>query len=198
VDESIKRLLLIAPPGSSKTTWLISAFLGYYLGIFPERHIIIGSVDDSTAEKRSLSLRSAAESESWKKIFPHIYPDGNRKWEQKEWSLRTGSSGIGDIHPTVRSYGTGAGITGSRAELLLGDDLLDFRNTRTPGMRVTTRDWFFNSFLSRLTPDGRCILIGTQWNAADLYSELRKRSDWVTVHMPLLSEAKDGYYAYIS
>lgn len=195
IDENVKRLLIIAPPGTAKTTWLVSAFLGYYLGIFPDRHTIIGSVDDATAEKRSLSLRSMVESEKWRAVFPGIEPDHNRKWEQKEWSIGTRA---GDLHPTMRSYGTGASITGSRAELLLGDDLLDYNNTRTPGMREVVRNWFDNSFLSRLTPDGRAIIIGTSWNAADIYADLRKLLSWTIIHMPLLSEAEDGYCAFIT
>jgi hypothetical protein len=104
------------------------------------------------------------------------------------------------LHPTVRGYGTGSSITGSRADFLLGDDLLDFDSTRTHHQRQLTKDWLHNSFLSRRkSKTGRVVLIGTSWNAADIYAEIRKEdSGWVVCHVPLLSEAEDGFYADIT
>jgi hypothetical protein len=199
-DESIKKLLIISPPDSAKTTWLVSAFAGCYIGFYPENSVIIGSVDDSTAEKRSLSLRNMVEEDEWKQIFDTVSPDPKLKWEQKEWTVaENGKSKKGRLHPTVRSYGTGASITGSRADLLLGDDLLDKNNTRTPGGRKTFAEWFESMFISRMKARvGRCVLIGTSWNAEDYYSHIRKNSQgWVIVHVPSLSDT-DGFYASLT
>ncbi|MEI8167862.1 MAG: hypothetical protein WCG26_15880, partial [Chloroflexales bacterium] len=61
----ITKLLIIAPPESAKTTWILSAFTGAYLGLYPERSIIIASSSGPIAEKRSISLRNAVFTRAW-------------------------------------------------------------------------------------------------------------------------------------
>jgi len=137
----------------------------------------------------------------WRACFPSVLPDVKMKWEQKEWSLSEGNNtSPGRLHPTMRAYGTGSSIIGSRANFILGDDLLDFDNTRTKHQRITTQQWFETSFLSRAkSMVGRVVLIGTMWNADDLYAHIRKDGkNWTICHVPLLSESEDGkFYAYI-
>jgi phage terminase large subunit-like protein len=195
-DERIKRLLIIAPPGSAKTTWM-SAYLACRAGFYPESNVILASVNASTAEKRSMAIRTAVERPTWQDIFPGVLRAEDMKYEQMEWSLApNGKSAPGRLHPTIRAYGTGESIVGSRGDLLLGDDILDMENTRTQHAREIVKEWFYTSFLSRNKPLGRIVLIGTEWNAADLYAELRKSGGWVVCHMPLLADG--DLYADIS
>lgn len=198
-DERVKQLLIIAPPESAKTTWMVSAFLACRIGFYPESNVILASVNASTAEKRSIAVRTAVESEIWRYLFPKVDRAEGMKYEQAEWSIAPdGKPHPGRLHPTVRAYGTGESIVGSRADLLLGDDLLDMENTRTDNARKLVREWFHTSFLSRRKTGGRVILIGTAWNAADLYAEIRKEKiGWVVCHTPLL-ENGDGFYADIT
>lgn len=201
-DEHIKKLMIISPPESAKTTWLVSAFMGCRVGIFPEGNHIIASVDADTAMKRSMSIRNSIESSTWKSLFPNILSASGMKWEQGEWSLApAGIPHPGRLHPTVRAYGTGQSIVGSRADLLLADDILDFENTRTDGGRKVTEEWFHNSFLSRRkagAKPGRVIVIGTSWNSADLYNKIRKEDQgWVICHTPILVD-QPPFYADIT
>lgn len=195
----IKRLLIISPPGSAKTS-VVFAYIGAYVGVLPENSVIVSSVSDEVAEKRSLYIRNMVESTDWKKLFPGVSRNKSMKWEQQEWSLsRAGKLEGPRLHPTMRSYGVGASITGSRADLIIADDILDFDNTRTAHQRETVHSWFHNSLLSRLKVDGRVIVIGTSWNQQDLYAQIRAGADgWVICHTPLLSEAEDGFYADIT
>jgi hypothetical protein len=197
-DDRIKKLMIIAPPDSAKTTISI-AFLSTYIGFYPEHNCIIASVSDDVAEQRSLSLRNIIIAPSWKAIFPSILPAERMKWEQSNWSLApNGMAKPGRIHPTVSSYGTGASITGSRADIILGDDILDNDNTRTFHQRKLVKEWIHNSFLPRRKANGRVILIGTSWHSEDAYNDIRKsRHGWVICHMPSLSERDDGYYVDI-
>lgn len=198
-DDNIKKLLIIAPPESAKTTWMVSAFLACRIGFYPQENVILASVNASTAEKRSMALRTSVESEVWQYLFPGIQRAEGMKYEQAEWSIaRNGKPLPGRLHPTVRAYGTGESIVGSRGDLLLGDDILDQENTRTDAARRLVREWFHTSFLSRRKSGGRVILIGTAWNAGDLYAEIRKEQQgWVICHTPLLSST-EGFYASIT
>jgi len=200
-DESIRRLLIISPPDSAKTTWLVSAYLGAYIGFYPHKSVIIGCVDGSTAEKRSISLRNMTETPQWQTIFPNVIADTSMKRERVEWTVAlNGQSALGRINPSVRSYGTGASIIGSRADFLLGDDLLDTNNTRTKAGRDTFAIWFESMFLSRMKAQtGRCVVIGTSWNADDYYARIRRNpAGWSIVHVPSMIDDDSGFYAHIT
>lgn len=197
-DERIKRLLIIAPPESAKTTWLISAFAGCYVGLWPERNIIIGSVSDEVAEKRALSLRAMVESPAWQAAFPGILPvkaSVGLKWTTAEWSVApAGQPRPGRIHPTVFAVGRGGSVIGSRSDLLIGDDLLDFDSTRTQHQRSQGEQWIHNSFLSRVKARvGRAMIIGNAWHADDYYAKARRQGGWVVCHMSLLGDGPDVY-----
>jgi hypothetical protein len=180
-NETIKKLLIISPPDSAKTSWAM-AYLGCLIGKNPDKNYIVGAVTDDVAEKRSLSLRNTIESQIWKEMFPDVMRNEQMKWEQSEWSIKSiKSSPTGKLHPTVRSYGTNSSsIIGSRADFLLGDDLLSKENTATQGQRVKFEDWMDQQFLTRRKPKGRTILIGTAYNAADYYAKIRRNPmGWV-------------------
>jgi hypothetical protein len=188
-NPEIKRLLIIGPPESAKTTWAL-AFMACNIAFHPESNNIIGSIDAETAMKRSMTIRSLVESETWKSLFPDISAASGMKQEQAEWSIaRNGVATQGRLHPSMRGYGTGQAIVGSRADLLVGDDLIDYNLSRTIGMRKFVKEWFHNSFLSRLKSGGRVILIGTAWNAADLYADIRQSGEgWVICKTSLLQD----------
>lgn len=200
-DKNIDKLLLIAPPESGKTSWALNAYIATYVGFYPEANVIIASVSDGVAEARSLGIRNQVESDTWKACFPNVLPAKGMKWEQNNWSVApNGTPMRGRIHSTLRSYGTGSAITGARADLLFGDDILDENNTHTQAQRDNVRSWLHSSFLTRLKArKGRVVLIGTSWNAGDVYNEIRKDPElgkgWVICHLPFISDAEDGFYA---
>lgn len=194
-DERIKKLLIIAPPESAKTTWTISAYLGCKLGFFPQASFIIGSSDGNTAKKRSLSLRAMVETDEWRATFPGVLPAQGLTWDSMTWSLAPhGIPTPGRLHPTIAAYGTLGNITGSRANEVIGDDLLDFENTRTVNGREMVNAWVHNSFLPRRKARiGRALMIGTAWHHDDAYVRARDAGGFVVCRTPLLSEGADVY-----
>lgn len=201
-DWRIKRLLIIAPPESAKTTWVISAYLGCKVGIFPESNTIIGSVSGPVAERRSLSLRGMIETPEWQATFPGVLPvtasDG-LKFGTTEWSLApNGQPTSGRLHPTISAYGTGGSVIGSRADEIIADDLLDEDNSRTTHQRGLVERWLHTSLLSRRKARvGRIVVVGTAWHEADIYANIRRSPDWVVCHMLLLTEG-EAVYAHLS
>lgn len=198
-NNDIRKLLIIAPPESAKTTWVISAYLGCRIGIFPQQSVIIGSDAGATAEKRSVSLRAMVQTEAWQKTFPGVLPiraqEGGLKWETTEWSLAPdGIPFPGRLHPTIAAYGTGGAIVGSRGDMVLGDDLLNYEGSRSPTWRLRTEEWAHTSFLSRRKAStGRAAVIGTSWHPEDYLARIRAAGDWVVCHLPMLSEGPDVY-----
>lgn len=191
-DTSIRRLLIIAPPESAKTTWLL-AYLATSIGFHPEEPRIFASASGDVAKKRSMALRQIVESDAFQEVFPGTLPARGMSYENHQWSVaRGGVPRPGRIHPTVSAYGTGGSITGSRAYEVAGDDLLDNDNTRTAYQREYVDNWAHNSLFSRVQARvGRALLIGTAWHHDDLYARIRRGGQWVVCHTPLLSEGAD-------
>jgi hypothetical protein len=201
-DRRIKQLLIVAPPESAKTTWAVSAFCGLHVGVFPEWPILIGSVSGDTAERRSISLRAMVTSPEWQACFPEIKPVRGTEglsWQTHQWSVAPqGIPFPGRIHPSVSSVGTMGTVIGTRARLIIGDDLLDYDSTRTENQRETTVNWAHSSFFSReMAQVGRKILIGNAWHYKDLYARCREEGGWVVCHTPMLSESED-VYSYVT
>lgn len=194
-NEDIKKLLIIAPPESAKTTWLL-AYLGAHVAFYPEWPRIMAAVTGSVAEKRAQSLRLLVDSPEFHATFPDIKRAVGMTWTQGEWSVapHNGLPRPGRIHPSMFSVGVRGDVIGSRARLAVGDDILDFENTRTAHQRATIHEWFHSQFLSRrMSRVGRSIVIGTAWHHDDTYSKMRNQGDWVVCHVPLLSEGTAVY-----
>lgn len=198
-DESITKLVIVAPPESAKTTWIISAFTGAYIGCFPERSVIIASSTGPIAERRSISLRNAIMTRAWRQTYPTLAPAFGLPWKTTQWSIAPhGIPHAGRLHPTLSAYGTGGSVVGSRADLTVADDLLDTINTSTAYQREGVKQWFHTTLYSRLkSQTGRIVVIGTAWHAADLYADLRKQGSWVIVHTRLLADEGQSQIAYI-
>ncbi len=193
-DPFIRRLLIIGTPESAKTTWAL-AYAACLIGFYPERPGIIAASSGGVASKRSLALRNIVSSDEFKLTFPGVCAAAGMSWREDEWSVApNGTPHDGRLHPTVSAYGTGGSITGSRAAWLIGDDILDFDNTRTQGSRNTTDTWLHKSLLSRsAAKTGRVVIIGNAWHHDDSHARLRQNPEWATCHIPLLSDGPEVY-----
>jgi intein/homing endonuclease len=181
------------------TSWTLSAFTGAYIGCFPERSVLIASSSGPIAEKRSISLRNAILTRAWRRTYPTLAPALGLPWKTTQWSIApNGQPHSGRLHPTLSAYGTGGSVVGSRADLIVADDLLDSLNTSTSYQREGVKMWFHTTLYSRLkSRTGRIVVIGTAWHASDLYADLRRQGSWVVVHTRLLSDEGQPQIAYI-
>ncbi len=194
-DRRIQNLLIIAPPESAKTTWLLTGFTACEIGFYPERSNIIACSATDVAETRSKAIQAIVQGAAFRAIFPDVLPAAGLAYTSTEWSVApNGRPRPGRIHPTVAAYGTGGAITGSRSDLTIGDDIHDFENSRTAHQRSVVDTWLHNSLFSRSKAEtGRKIIIGTPWHHDDSYAKLRRLDNWVVCHTPALSEGKEVY-----
>lgn len=197
-DRSIKRLLIVAPPESAKTTWLM-AYAATQIAVQPQLPRIITSASGATAVTRSEALRTLLQSESFHETFPEVLPVAGMSYRAESWGVADhGIPRKGRIHPTMRAAGQTGPIIGGRAFEIYGDDILDEENTLTAKKREKVYTWLFRTLLSRLSARvGRIILIGTPWHHDDAYSRIRASNSWVVCHTPLLSE-HDEVFATIT
>jgi hypothetical protein len=197
-DWRIRKLLIIAPPESAKTTWAISAYLGCRIGMFPQQQVIIGSATADIATARSMALRGMVDSDAFRETFPGVQPvraaDGLR-WGTTAWSVAPyGQPFPGRLHPTIAAAGTGGTIEGGRGDEVVGDDLLSRSASQSPTERKKVEDWAHASLLSRRKAQvGRAVVIGTSHHPDDYLSHIRTAGDWVVCHMNLLGDGPEVY-----
>lgn len=100
-----------------------------------------------------------------------------------------------DISPSVKSVGITGQITGTRADLLISDDVEVPKNSGTQLQRDKLSE-AVKEYDAILKPGGQIIYLGTPQNEASLYNTLRRRGYetriW-TVLYPESEEEKESY-----
>lgn len=81
---------------------------------------------------------------------------------------------VPDISPSVKSVGITGQITGSRADLLIADDVEVVNNSGTQVQRDHLAE-SVKEFDSVLKPNGQILYLGTPQNEMSLYNELQNR-----------------------
>lgn len=150
-------LLLFAPPGSAKTTYVSVLFPPFYLANWPQNSILFGTHSVEFAERWGRRVRNdiALDAET---LGIRLAPDNQAA---ARWALTSG----GEYY----AVGAGTGISGFRADLGLGDD---FFGSREDAFSETVRrkrwDWYIDDFSARLKPGAKRILMNTRWHEEDV------------------------------
>lgn len=181
----IRRLLVVMPPGSAKSTYGTVTFPTWYIGKKRGRQVITASYNSDLAYKFSRRNRSIVRSKQYREIFDTELTQDNRA--AQAWSLTNGSS--------LMAAGLLAGITGNRADGIVIDDPLKGRqDADSKTIRETIWNEYLASVRSRLKPRGFVVLIQTRWHEDDLAGRILPKnyageSGWVT--------ARDGEQWYV-
>ncbi len=95
--------------------------------------------------------------------------------------------------PSIQAFGVHGNITGSRVDVIILDDVLDFENIRTPRLRQELWDWYHNAVGGRLVEGGKIISIGVAQHPDDIQHRFA-RHGWANVRFPVIDDA--GNYTW--
>lgn len=105
--------------------------------------------------------------------------------------------------PSLESIGTGGAITGGHYDIILADDLIDEKNSRTAIMREQVYDWFTGTLMELLEPNSKIIVVGTRKHYDDLYKRIMDNKLWNVYvekaiikypeHYQILAPDEEGY-----
>ena len=158
-DELVKNVIILAPPGSAKSTYASIVFPTWFMGRFPNNNIIMATYGSELAKKFGRKCRSVCKSEEYKEIFKAELVQGNSAAD--DWSITNLS--------TYMSGGILSGITGNRADGLIIDDPFKGREEAdSDTIRKKVKEEYKDSLLTRLKPKGWKIIINTRWHEDDL------------------------------
>lgn len=171
---------ILAPRDHGKSEQMVIARVLLELGLNPELRVKIVCENDARAVERIRSLRQHIEGNAeLHAIFPQLVPQRGREWSDHRLTVRRTSY---SKDASVEAVGILSAGTGGRADLLVFDDPVDYRNAIAhPAVRERVREVFWHDWFQLLEPHGRVIYIATPWHKADLTSEVSSRREFFHV-----------------
>jgi predicted phage terminase large subunit-like protein len=177
---STRRLMLLLPPGSAKSTYASLLFPAWWMACNPTCSVIAASHTASLAERFGRGVRLLlAEHEG--QLGVSLRPDA-----------RAAGRFITDQAGEYFAVGVHGAITGRRADLALIDDpVRSLVEAENPRAREQLWNWFRSELVTRLKPNGGILLVMTRWHPDDLAGRLIEQGGWSVLQLPALAEAGD-------
>jgi predicted phage terminase large subunit-like protein len=212
-NPDIKRLLIIAPPSSAKTTWISLALVAWHIGNNPLSTNYIGSISDAQASDRSRAVAQMIESDPrYHLVFPNIRPDKDN-WRAGDYTVLNTDYSVAEWRSQRLRYGQPKDVTlfssGVQSRGVIGrrltgmvvlDDPHDDENSRTQLQRDRVWDWFRLTLLTRLYgPEAVVRVIMTRWNSDDMAGRIIESGGWTVMHTPAVIEEppeSESFYSY--
>jgi hypothetical protein len=173
-------VMIEAPRGSTKTTFIAIVLPLWFLGHNPELRIKLVCGNDANAAKRLTEIKSHIEKDPlYKLAFPNVEIDSKLTNNLLTLNLKRKRH---TKDATIEAKGVLSDGTGDRADIVLLDDICNFKNsvgepsTRPKVLQKVRGDW-----LNTLNPlDGRVWSIFTPWHVEDANAILKKetRGKW--------------------
>lgn len=166
------RLALVELPRDHGKSFQMCGRVLWELGRNPGLRVKVVCATENVAAERSRFLRDAiAKNPKIGLVFPELRP--GKPWTAEAFTIQRPAEAIG---PSVAAFGVGAGSTGTRADLLICDDVVDVRALHSKADRNRTADYFTNNLMNLLEPDGRCWGLCTPWHSDDLNARLKSNT----------------------
>jgi hypothetical protein len=160
-------VLLICPREHGKTSQIVLRVI-WELGKNPNLRIKLVCQNDDTAVKRLNAIIDNIENNKRvKEVFSHLIPATRGEWSKTKIYVQRSDVGLTD--PSIEACGILSTGTGGRADLMIFDDPVDFRNAiQQPALRETVKEAYNNVWMNVAENDGRVWYIATLWHKDDL------------------------------
>ena len=162
-----RRLCIQAFRGVGKS-WITSAFVCHQLLLDPSKNILVVSASKQRADDFStFTLRLIQEMP----LLQHLMPGDHQRNSKVAFDVGPAPASHA---PSVTSKGITSAITGSRADLIVADDLESLNNSATTGMRDKLTE-ATKEFEAVIKPEGRIVYLGTPQTEMSIYAGLPQR-----------------------
>ena len=179
------RAMIIAPREHGKTEQLAIGRPIWRVGNNPEMRYKIVTQSDATAVKRLTSIKGhILRNPHVREVFPKLRPHP----QVDDWAKHTATvARLGeDKDPSFEAVGVLSSGTGGRADEILFDDVVDFRNAIVmPGLRALVKDTIRDVWLNLLTRDAVAVYIATPWHEDDATADMARNEAWAVLRQPI-------------
>ena len=172
-----RRLLINVPPEHAKSTTMTVNYATYRIAMNPNIRIVIISQTQTRAKEFLYSIKQRLTEEPWLKMQQVYGPPGGYKETADQWTAdriyleRTS----GEKDPTVQALGIGQQIYGTRADLIIMDDIVSTLNAHEWEKQL---NWLQKMVITRVGSTGILLIAGTRVSSVDLYKEIRNPEHW--------------------
>jgi predicted phage terminase large subunit-like protein len=167
LNDEYDELIILAPPGSAKSTYTSIAAPSYFLGRNPKGHVLTASYSTELAEKWGRRVRNTLDSDKFNNLFNvQLSKDST---SAGRWATAQG----GEFY----AAGVGSGILGFRADFAIIDDPISgFEEAQSMTRLAKIHGWYETDLVTRLKPQAKLVLICQRLARNDLAGYLIDRN----------------------
>jgi predicted phage terminase large subunit-like protein len=181
----IQNLLIFAPPGSAKSTYVSHLFPAWYMANHPAHNVLAATHSVEFAERWGRRVRNDIQEHA---LVFGVEPDKANQAAAR-WALTAGGEYYG--------VGAGVGISGFRADLGIIDDPFGSREDAwSETVRQKRWEWYVSDFSARLKPKARRVIMHTRWHEEDIAGRVLEQVDRgiikaEVINIPAIAGEKD-------
>lgn len=179
--------MVFMPPRHGKSELTGRYFSAWFLGVFPDKRIILASYEADFAASWGRKARNLLEEFGPSLFGIKVSADSSAA---SRWDIENREGGM--ITAGVRGP-----ITGKGAHVAIIDDpVKNDQEALSQTYRDAVWDWYRATFSTRIQDDGAIILVMTRWHEDDPAGRLLKAQTeggdkWEIVNLPALAEGDD-------
>lgn len=187
----IDRLMVTMPPRCGKSLLTSQYFPAWYIGVNPDRRVILASNEAGFATGWSRKALASVMEGIIRGVFTQCKLN-RKKMAAQEWETTAGGG--------MYAGGIGSPFTGRGANILLIDDpVKNDQDALSPTQRQHAWDWYQSTMTTRLEPGGAVILVMTRWNEDDLggrilssaFNDPEEIARWECINLPAFAHEDD-------
>ena len=164
-----QRKCIVLPRDHSKSTFVTIAWSIQQVLKNPNVRILIANGVWDQSRKFLSEIKAQMEGSQLKYLFGEFQ---SARWNADDIIVKQRTKP--QKEPTVFTTGVEAESTGSRADIIIADDLMGEQNYKTPEQREKVKK-FRRSLVNLLEPGGIFIDIMTRWHLDDTYTEIMEK-----------------------
>jgi len=168
-----RRLIIEAFRGVGKS-WITAAYVCWVLLMDPQKKIMVVSAAKDRADSFSIFVKRLIADVP---VLQHLNPRAGQRDSSFLFDVGPAQS---DQSPSVKSVGITGQLTGSRADLIIADDIETPKNSMTQGQRDRLAE-LVREFDAVLKPNGSIVYLGTPQTEMSLYNVLPERGYQVRI-----------------
>lgn len=182
------RVIVQMPPRHGKSEFLSGYFPAWYLGMYPDRKVILASYADTFAANWGQRNRDLLETYGPSVFGVRVRQDSRAK---DTWLLQRRRG-------AMFTAGVGGSLTGKGANMAIIDDpVKNDEQALSPTYREKAKEWYRATFRTRLeSAEAPIIVIQTRWHTDDLAGWLQEEypDDWLVISLPAVAETDEQIY----
>lgn len=201
--DSRQRMLINTPPNHGKSTTITMDYVTYRICKNPAFRVLILSASATFAKKFMLGIKTRLTHPQYGKLIADFGPsatgfrDPDMPWNDTFFYVAGRDPEQKD--PTVEAIGINGQIYGARADMIVMDDCVTLKTSRTKGGRDRLLELIRSEIMSRLEPAnvvtgqdaGRLLIVGTRLSFDDMYGEIIRQDErgaWTYLTQPAILE----------